>query len=329
MLRQLTPLVDPMLVHVTSAYGDSEPIDSLLAYAALDKVGQFVLTDSPEFADIILFAENSRYHQDYFYQGLKQHWLVKQYPEKVFMYNPHDKPWLVLPGLYASMPRTFFNADLMAASPYVEQINPYIRYDRAVSPTYLFSFIGSPNSGPRRQILKLNEHPRALVKPSLADMFGTDNLTSAKESYAEVLSQSKFVLCPRGAGTSSFRLFETMQAGRVPVIISDYWVAPKGPCWDDFALFVPECDVGRLPEILAAAEAQWAERATLSRKAWETFFAPDVIFNYLMESISALKKKHNEVSFSTTTLQQIPYLKYAFRALVIQKVKGRIRSVKK
>ena len=52
-------------------------------------------------------------------------------------------------------------------------------------------------------------------------------------------------------------------------------------------------------------------------------------FNYLMENISALKKKHSEVSFSTLTLQQIPYLKYAFRALVIQKVKGRIRSIRK
>ena len=30
--------------------------------------------------------------------------------------------------------------------------------------------------------------------------------------------RSKFFLCPRGTGTSSIRLYETLSAGRVPVI---------------------------------------------------------------------------------------------------------------
>ena len=53
-----------------------------------------------------------------------------------------------------------------------------------------------------------------------------------RRRFAETMFRSKFVLCPRGHGTSSIRLFETLAAGRVPVVISDDWVAPKGPTWD-------------------------------------------------------------------------------------------------
>ena len=35
-----------------------------------------------------------------------------------------------------------------------------------------------------------------------------------------MLRQSKFVICPRGVGTSSIRLFECLRAGRVPIIVA-------------------------------------------------------------------------------------------------------------
>ena len=50
-----------------------------------------------------------------------------------------------------------------------------------------------------------------------------------RHRFREVLEASKFVLCPRGQGTSSIRLYETLASGRVPVIIADDWVARRGP----------------------------------------------------------------------------------------------------
>jgi hypothetical protein len=312
-------------VFITSAYDDPEPITSMLKDAALDKVKKYKVVDDPDLADVILFVENSRYHADYFFSRLKRNPLVKKYPQKVYMYNAHDKPWLVLPGLYASMPKRFFNKDYIAAVPYIESINPYIKYDPAVKPEFLFSFIGSPNSPPRRNILRL-KHPRGVAKPSGNNMFANGDLKDVKLKYAESLVQSKFILCPRGAGTSSFRIFETMQAGRVPVIISDDWVAPDGPNWNEFALFIPERGVDRIPMILEQEEVNWPKRSELSRKAWESFFAPDVKFNYMLESILRLKKNYSNVGVSIHLFHYIPYLKYVFRALVIQKLKVAIAN---
>ena len=39
---------------------------------------------------------------------------------------------------------------------------------------------------------------------------------------------------------SSIRIFEMMEAGIAPVIMSNNWLPPVGPSWEEFALFVPE-----------------------------------------------------------------------------------------
>ena len=65
--------------------------------------------------------------------------------------------------------------------------------------------------------------------------------------YLSTLLDSRFVLCPRGYGTSSYRLFETMRLGRVPVIISDEWVPPLGPSWLNCSIRISEKRVRELP----------------------------------------------------------------------------------
>lgn len=44
------------------------------------------------------------------------------------------------------------------------------------------------------------------------------------ESYCYIMSMSKFVLCPRGYGKSSFRIQEALQYGAIPVYISDEYL---------------------------------------------------------------------------------------------------------
>ena len=69
------------------------------------------------------------------------------------------------------------------------------------------------------------------------------------------------MLCPRGQGTSSIRLFEAMRMGIAPVIISDKWIGPKGPEWESFAVFVKEKDISRSARIRSrrtiAVGAKW------------------------------------------------------------------------
>ena len=309
-------------VYITSAYDDIEPLDSALRAVNHDKVHKHSVTDDPASADIILFIENSRFHKDYFYQKLQSHPLVKSYPSKVFMYNPHDQPWFVLPGLYINMPKKLFNNNFIAASPFFEEINTYLYCDFSKTPEYLFSFNGNPQSCPsvRYKLLKL-EHPRARLENCYTPNFGQHALP-VKLGYADLMAASKFILCPRGSGTASFRLFEAMRVGRVPVIISDNWVPPTGPSWDDFAIRIAQKDIDKIPEILEREEANWEKKARLARQAWEDYFAPDTLFSYLIDQLLELKTLMQNGERPSVIGHRAKFLKYAFRRLIIQNVKG-------
>ena len=123
--------------------------------------------------------------------------------------------------------------------------------------------------------------------------------------YAETLCRSKFVLCPRGLGTATFRLFEAMQAGRAPVIVSDGWVPPEGPRWEEFSLRVRERDVRQIPALLEARESEHARMGALARRAWEEFFAPEVRFARLGELCRSIQETRRE-----TLLDRLPSRTY-------------------
>lgn len=63
-------------------------------------------------------------------------------------------------------------------------------------------------------------------------------------SYLGLASRSRFMLCPRGYGPNSFRLYESFQLGCVPVVISDVRFLP----WED------ELDWGRFAVVAEGAE---------------------------------------------------------------------------
>lgn len=44
--------------------------------------------------------------------------------------------------------------------------------------------------------------------------------------YCKIMARSKYVLCPRGYGQTSFRICESIQYGAIPVYISDDYVIP-------------------------------------------------------------------------------------------------------
>ncbi|WP_407429033.1 exostosin family protein [Arcticibacter sp.] len=306
---------------ITSAYNDPEPISSFLKIAKLDKIKRHTLVDSPESADIILFVENSRYHFDSSFRALKNNYLVKKYPNKVFMYNPHDRPWFVLKGLYACIPQRLYNSNLIAATPYIETTNSFIRCDDDREPKYLFSFMGSLSSGIRKKIMKLT-HPRGYLDDSKGESFGSHPISS-KMQYANLLSDSKFVLCPRGFGPSSIRLFETMQAGRVPVIISDEWVSPPGLPWSDFSVFIPESSVDEIPRILEEEEVSWEAKAKLARRIWEENFAPDTLFHYCMNNLLTLKRSsRRDMDVYLRLNHAMAFLRYSFGKHVVKEIRS-------
>jgi hypothetical protein len=308
-------------VFVTSAYEDPWPLSAFLEFAKLDKVKNHQLVSDPAQADIILFIENARYHDDFFFRKLINHRLVKKYPTKVFMYNPHDLPWFVLPGLYPCIPRQQYDSSRVASSPYLEVVNEFITCDFSNPPKYLYSFFGAPSSNVRRKLFEIPPHPRSMMLASPQHIFfGKEKPKSPQVQYADLMGDSKFVLAPKGIGTSSLRLFEIMKAGRVPVIISDNFIFPSGPDWDNCSVKVSEADVLKIPSLLESLEDSWPGKSKAARKEWENFFAPDTIFNYFIDRLGELKQQGHSTA-RTGIHDSFAYWRYVNRKLVIEKVK--------
>ncbi|MGE0769143.1 MAG: exostosin family protein [Hyphomicrobiaceae bacterium] len=93
-----------------------------------------------------------------------------------------------------------------------------------------------------------------------------DKLLKQNEATAfrETLLQSTFSLCPAGTGPNSIRLWESIGAGAIPVILADTWAPPGNRAlWEEAAVFCPETpeDVKALPDRLAAIAADPAHLA--------------------------------------------------------------------
>ena len=255
------------------------------------------LVNDPSKADIILFLDGHQHYLDMKLDAIRQHPLVQSFREKAFIYNEQDQPWCAMPGLYVAMPKKSFNPQRQRACAYLTTPNPHVAAgsNSVTNPNLLFSFIGRSGNKTRARILRQN-HPRALIADmSAADFFtntGSD-IERQKQHYADVIANSKFVLCPLGAGTASFRIFETMAAGRVPVILSDSWVEPVGPDWKSCALFVSETKVDDLAEILEKHETRFPEMASAARREWEQWFAPHVLFHRMTEAVADIMENRH------------------------------------
>jgi hypothetical protein len=287
-------------VLLTTAYEPGRALETLKRAAALDRIGRHTLIDDPLAADMILFVENAQYVDDPYYKRLRRHPIVREFREKTFMYNETDRPWCVLPGLYCSMPRRSFDKSRQRAFCYAYSVNPLIaEYASVEQRDLLFSFLGAPTHKVRRRLYELG-NPDAVIENtshfSLWRALPTGEEERHNRHYASVLARSKFVLCPRGVGTSTYRLFEAMEAGRAPVLLADQWVEPEGPDWSSFLLRVPEASVADLPEILRRHEREAFERGERARRAWNDWFAPDVRFHTAVEACASIltSRRHSE-----------------------------------
>lgn len=147
----------------------------------------------------------------------------------------------------------------------------------------------------RKRLLKTNFHRSDILIRCTSDynhwkQNRHPNPEEMQKSYVNAIQSSKFVLCPRGAGLGSIRLFEVMEMGVAPIIIADGWIPPNGPDWHEFAVFVKESEVKNICKIAESHASEYKERGRLARKAWEQYFSDRVVFNRCIEAIEDLQQ---------------------------------------
>lgn len=279
-----------MKIFATTAISPTEVETYLPVFrklAAQDRFRVHTLVEDADTAEIVLFLDGHQHYRDLNLTDIREHPLTRRHRDRTFVYNEMDQPWCAIPGLYVSMPKSSFDWQRQRACSYLVLINNTAPPPaaEAIAPNLLFSYMGRLGHPVREAIMQLRDHRAVIEDTSRLSFFGSDTpaVGEQKRRYAEVIQRSKFVLCPVGSGPSSFRLFETMAAGRVPVIISDEWVPPIGPTWADISLTVAERNVRNLPAFVASQEHRFADMSKAARLAWEEWFAPDVLFHRMVE----------------------------------------------
>jgi hypothetical protein len=103
---------------------------------------------------------------------------------------------------------------------------------------------------------------------------------SEMDVFFNLASQSKYLLCPRGYGLNSFRLYEAFQLGCVPVIITDKFFLPWTDelNWNDFSVLIDESKIDHIDDVLKNInEDQYHKMVTIGKNLYPKYFTLDAL----------------------------------------------------
>jgi hypothetical protein len=154
----------------------------------------------------------------------------------------------------------------------------------------LASFIGNLNTHQLRHKM----HSVLKKQPDVVIESGNYKESDDKDRFEELMSKTVFALCPRGVGSTSFRLAEAMEYGCIPVYISDTFSLPfdKKINWDNIIIKVLPNEINGLYSILKnkASQPQWLlQRQQNINKIYNEYFKMDktaeMILSYIVKDI--------------------------------------------
>jgi hypothetical protein len=111
--------------------------------------------------------------------------------------------------------------------------------------------------------------------------------------FLQITKRSKYVLCPRGYGNTSFRMYETMQLGAVPVYISDDFFTPWDDelNWNEFCVLIPSERIYDIDKILKSiSDEDYEKMLTKIKKIYPKYFTLE---EYLQQYYTEIKNEKN------------------------------------
>jgi hypothetical protein len=139
------------------------------------------------------------------------------------------------------------------------------------------------------------------------DGWGTGKLRgdaegSTTKSFRSALMQnmldSDYVLCTRGFGNYSFRLYEALSCGRIPVFVDTDCLLPfhDDAEWRSSTLWIDQGDVATIGERIVhfhstISAEEFLERQHAARRLWEQWLSPAAFFTRLAATLPAMLSK--------------------------------------
>ncbi|MGI9319194.1 MAG: exostosin domain-containing protein [bacterium] len=242
--------------------------------------------NSPKNADIIVLDERYQYRTWHYIDELLKCGFVRQYADRICVVNHDSFARVFLPGLYTSLERRSFPLIDATPIPYKRdlwKITPPDSFE--FNPSQLYSFVGTFHTHPiRYKLCKTLASIGLGTCKELRKAFH-DHDENDQTQYIKQIRDAQFSLCPRGLSPSTYRLYESMQLGRCPVVISDDWLPPDGPDWEKFIIRVPEAEIDALPSILSQNSHRAEQYGRIAFDTWKRHFSWPQRYRYFTQRI--------------------------------------------
>ena len=109
-----------------------------------------------------------------------------------------------------------------------------------------------------------------------------------QEKFLNVTSSSRFSLCPRGYGKTSFRLYEALKLNSIPIYIYDDCFLPYTELidWSKMAILIHANDISNLYQILKSISDEQIHEMLEYSKKYEYLFTYEGMCNYLVNKLN-------------------------------------------
>jgi len=197
----------------------------------------------------------------------------------------------------------YFSSDIGLNSTYIPipLVSKKHNFDPVYNKIFKASFIGRPTHSIRDELVEKLSGIKE-YKVELNEDY--ENI----EKFEFLLENSIFSLCPRGTSPASFRLYEALEAGSIPIYISDeFWLPFKNKIdWSEICIFIKPSEIDKIPNRIDSIINN-SDHFLMAKKGQETyqqFFNLDAIcdeiisqLEYEMENDTLINKKEKKFTF--------------------------------
>jgi hypothetical protein len=221
---------------------------------------------------------------------------LAKYGNRLKFYDSSDQPRPVLTGGYTSLEKPKHIPSHNSSVPYIKNHSDIRVIPVGTVRDLLWSFSGSVGHasskgyGIRNRLIKLQDAYSDVVETTTLPMWQYDKTALdaqriAATNMSNQMQRSKYVACPRGGGASSFRFYEAIAHGSVPVLISDDWVLPDIPNLERAIIRLPESNVEEISMVLQKVDAEYPHRKSLVDSVYRDYLSPEMIFDTIVSTI--------------------------------------------
>lgn len=115
-----------------------------------------------------------------------------------------------------------------------------------------------------------------------------------RQEFIQNISDGDYILCARGGGNFSYRVYETMMSGRIPLIVNTDCVFPYDFIidWKNIFPIVEKSNINYIAEILlefhnSLSPQQFIEKQDMARDLWDKWISPCGFFSNLHRHLEA------------------------------------------